>query len=139
MMPYINEAEFNLAINAFNLVGTNTISRSAEIMSLATMTAQETEALVTFNGTAAAEANEVIDTQAADHVPSVINCRTAAEVIAYFDKLDEILTDANGRYHVKWLVSAADYACHALVSHLGDVDKLPANLAETVRAYEKNA
>ena len=139
MMPYINDIVFDLAINAFNLVGTNTISESAGIMALATMTAQETETLVTLKGTAATEAIEAIDVQAAEYVPSVINCRTTAEVIAYFDKLDEILTDANGCYHVKWLAAAADYACQALVSRLGDVDKLPANLAETVRAYEKDA
>lgn len=139
MMPYINDTVLDLGINAFNLTGTNTISEGAGSMALAIMTALETETLVTFNGTAVAEANEVIDKQAADHVPSVINCRTAAEVIAYFDKLDEILTDANGCYHIKWLAAAADHACQALVSHLGDVDKLPANLAETVRAYEKSA
>ena len=135
----INNAVLDLGSNAFNLAGTNTLAKGAEIMALAVMTAQETAAKVAFDGTAATVADGTIDALAAEYVPAVINCGTAGEVVAYFDELDQILTDANGRYHVKRLAAAADCACKALVSHLGDAGTLPANLAEAVRAYGNNA
>ena len=133
----INNDVLDLGFNAFNLTGINIIAEGAEIMALAVMTAQETAAKVAFDGTAATVADGTIDALAEEYVPSVINCGTAAEVVEYFDKMDEILTDENGCYHVKWLAAATDYACQALVSHLGDLDNLPANLVEAVRAYGK--
>jgi len=135
----IKNAVLDLGFNSFNLTGTNTIAEGAEIMALAVMTAQETAAKVAFEGTAATVADGTIDNLAAEYVPAVINCGTAAEVVAYFDKMDEILTDENGRYHVKWLAAVADHACQALVSYLGDLDNLPANFVEAVRAYGKSA
>lgn len=119
MIPDIQNAALDLGSKVFDLIGTNTISEGAEAMALAVMTAQEIAAQVAFQGTAAVEADEAIDALAANYVPSVADCGTAAAVVAYFDGLDQILTNANGCYHVKWVAAAADYACQALVSHLG--------------------
>lgn len=115
----IQNAALDLGSKVFDLIGTNTISEGAEAMALAVMTAHETAALVASRGTASTEADAAIDAMADDYVPAIADCGTAAEVIAYFDKLDQILTDANGCYHVNWVAAAADYACQALVSHLG--------------------
>ena len=137
-MLEIHNTALDLGTEVFNSIGTNTVSEGAERMALAIMTAQETAAQVAFQGTAAAKADEAIDARAVDYVPFVVECGTADEVVAYFDALDEILTDAHGRYHVKWLAAAADCACKALVSHLSKMDAIPANLAETVYAYGNN-
>lgn len=137
-MLEIHNTALDLGTEVFNSIGTNTVSEGAERMALAIMTAQETAAQVAFQGTAAAKADEAIDARAVDYVPFVVECGTADEVVAYFDALDEILTDANGRYHVKWLAAAVDCACKALVSHLSKMDAIPANLAETVYAYGNN-
>ena len=63
----IHQAEsINLNAYVFNLPGTNTIAEHAEIMALAVMTAQEMETQFTFNGTAVAETNEIIDAPPTD-------------------------------------------------------------------------
>lgn len=138
-MLEIHNTALDLGTEVFNSIGTNTVSEGAERMALAIMSAQETAAQVAFQGTAAAEADEAIDARAVDYVPFVVECGTAAEVVAYFDALDNILTDASGRYHVKWLTAAADCACKALAFLLSGMDTLPANLAEAVSAYGNNA
>ena len=135
----IQNTALDLGSKVFDLIGTDTVPESAGTMALAIMTAQETAAQVAFQGTAAAEADEAIDARAVDYVPFVVECGTAAEVVAYFDALDNILTDASGRSHVKWLAVAADCACKALALLLSGMDTLPANLAEAVSAYGNNA
>lgn len=129
--------EMVLATEVFDKIGTGVVSAKAEIMALAVLTAQETEVRVAYNGADAVENVAEIDAIAADYVTAVADCCTKDEVIDYFNKIDDILTDADGRYYTEWLTVVAAQACKALVAHLDDVDALPADLAAAVGAYVK--
>ena len=128
----LNDAAINLAVEAFNQIGAHTIPASAEAMALSVQLALEKYNEVTSAGIC--DNTKDYYSFAAEYVFDVVNCCNKADVLNYFDELDEYLTDETGKYHAKWLLLIAKIGCMGLAVNLFHMP-LPEALSNALNTY----